>query len=162
MSRVIPMPEVAFPGLAGGVKPLRGMDSSPDFRRFQDVQAGTLIGGGSGDYPYAIAINPAPGEIYVGGTTGSQSMPATSRKRTANHVRRRGQFHRSTERGFETDPPGDISIRLQYDQIGALGFLPGQDDLIAAGIAESSDFPGTAGGYQPALAGGGAEASSLV
>ncbi len=73
-----------LPSASGGAQSTKSVGASLDgfvtrfdatlTRRFQS----SYLGGTSFDYPYALAIHPASGQIYLTGYTGSTSFPGSS------------------------------------------------------------------------------------
>lgn len=111
------------------------------------------LSGSQGVFPSAITIHPTSGDVYVEGDTASPDLPGTSG---------------SVQPGL--GGPGDAFIaRFSADlrligttylgggggESGAgLAINPARGALYVAGTTDSTDFPNTAGGAQPANAGG--------
>jgi hypothetical protein len=118
----------------------------------QLVQA-TYLGGSAAEGLTALAIHPATGEVYAGGTTNSSNFPGTLGG--AQSVLAGGfdgfvaRLNRGLTRVLESTYLGGTHI----DGVFAVAVHPASGDAYAAGTTFSVDFPGTMGGAQPSNGG---------
>jgi hypothetical protein len=116
----------------------------------------TYLGGTNSEifYHLALAIHPASGDVYLAGDTSSTDFPGTT-----------GGAQPAS--GGNTDAfvarfNADLTVLKQATYLGgagpevgtALAIDPTSGNVFVAGSTASSNFPGTAGGAQPASAGG--------
>ncbi|GIW43529.1 MAG: hypothetical protein KatS3mg077_0811 [Candidatus Binatia bacterium] len=111
-----------------------------------------IFGGTDFDEALSLAIDPASGEIFVGGQTNSADFPdgATGAQ---------GSFGGMRD-GFVVALDPDLG-RLRatffgggdYDGVTAVALHPTNGDVYLTGWTKSPNLPGTAGSAQPALAG---------
>jgi hypothetical protein len=149
-----------FPGTAGGAQSSQGGNGFNDafvsyFNAALTTQLrSTYLGGTGAEIAYAVAIHPATGEIYVAGETDSTALPGGASGAQASLLGGRDAFISR----FNTA----LTARLQSTYLGggvverayALAIHPATGEVYVAGASDSSDFPGTANGAQPAFAGG--------
>lgn len=114
------------------------------------VLQSTYLGGSSKDLPYALAVHPASGEVYVAGRTESVDFPNTA-----------GGAQPSTGGGtydaFVARLNASLTTNLQSTHLGgsqedfatALAIHPTTGEVYVAGPTGSPNFPNTAGGAQP-------------
>jgi hypothetical protein len=149
-----------FPRTAGGAQPTHGLDFGLDVfaARLNSalttlVQA-TYLGGGHDDSALALTIHPTSGDVFVGGRTYSTDFPGTAggAQPTIGGGSTDGFLARLnptlTALGQATYLGGSSS-----DFVYALAIHPTSGDLYAVGQTFSSNFPFTAGGAQPMIAG---------
>ena len=112
----------------------------------------TYLGGGAEDQAFAIARDSA-GNILVGGFTASTPFPGTTGGLQST-------LAGSTD-GYVSKFSGDLTTLLQTTYLGGSGDeqirsmrLDAAGNIYVGGSTSSTDFPGTAGGLQPAKAGG--------
>ncbi len=149
-----------FPRTAGGAQPTHGLDFGLDVfaARLNSalttlVQA-TYLGGGHDDSALALAIHPTSGDVFVGGRTYSTDFPGTAGG--AQPTRGGG-----TTDGFLARLNPTLTALGQATYLGgnssdfvyALTIHPTSGDVYAVGQTFSPDFPFTAGGAQPGIAG---------
>ncbi|HJT87991.1 MAG TPA: SBBP repeat-containing protein, partial [Bryobacteraceae bacterium] len=116
----------------------------------------TFLGGQGDDAGHAIAVDPA-GNVFVGGSTASPNFPLTP-DATQSHYRGAGGEHNNGDLigdGFLAvlDPTAARAVFSTYlggsqdDSIEGLA-IDGADNIYAAGVTMSPDFPVSAGSYQ--------------
>ena len=145
-----------FPGTAGGARSANGGGNDAFVARLtadlKTLTQATYIGGSGDDLAYAMAIDPATGDVYVGGATTSTNLPGTSGgARSASG---------GSSDGFIVRLTADLKTLTQATYLGgsgheillALGVQSGS--VYATGWTDSANFPGTAGGMQTAFDGG--------
>ena len=155
-----------LPGTSGAAQPSSaGGDADGFVARFDSalttLRRATYLGGGGGDFLYALAIHPN-GEVYVAGETGSADFPGTAGGAQANYV---GAPHPQAYASdvFVTRLDASLSTILQSTFLGgtgeedarAIALDPSTSSVYVAGETSSADFPAAAGGAQPAYVGGG-------
>ena len=113
----------------------------------------TYLGGIAGDVAYAMAVD-ATGAVYVAGSTGSTNFPGTAAG--AQAVAAGGGD------AFVAKLSHDLTALLQATYLGGSGAdlaqalaLDANGAVFIAGSTNSTNFPGTGGGAQPAAGGGG-------
>ncbi|MBN1815760.1 MAG: S8 family serine peptidase, partial [Sedimentisphaerales bacterium] len=102
-----------------------------------------------------LVIHPVSGDIYVAGYTASFDFPGTEGGAQAFHD------SMSASDGFLVRLTADLQNIIQSSYLGGNGneaietivVHPVSGDILAAGTTYSTDFPGTAGGYQETLGG---------
>jgi len=120
------------------------------------VDQATYLGGSSTDQPLAVAIHPTSGDVYVAGFTSSTDFPGTSGGAQATSAL--GNNH-----GFVARLNAALTTLVQATYLGgsgsdlayALAIHPTSGEVYVAGGTTSNDFPGTTGGAQAAISGGG-------
>jgi hypothetical protein len=154
-----------FPGTAGGAQETYG---GWDFDVFvsrlnpsltQLVQS-TYLGGDGDDSATALAIHPTTGEVYVAGRTSSTNFPGTAGGAQQTPLGRDAfvarlsadlkQNPQSTYLGGTFNNFGVSGV----DEAKALAIHPTTGEVYVAGLADSINFPGTAGGAQASNNGG--------
>ena len=117
------------------------------------LEQATYLGGGGGDFAWALAIHPTTGDVYVAGETRSTNFPGTAGGAQAANIGGHldafvahlnsalTTLHQATYLGGSLD-----------DFAQAIAIHPTTGDVYVAGRASSTDFPGTAGGAQVAHA----------
>ncbi|MEW6037913.1 MAG: SBBP repeat-containing protein [Pseudomonadota bacterium] len=113
----------------------------------------TYLGGSGRDSGNSMAIHPQTGEVYIAGLTTSADFPGTA------------GGAQPTWRGvtdvFVARLDANLSALLQatylggggYDYGSSLAIHPDTGEVYVTGNTDSADFPGTAGGAQPAKGG---------
>jgi hypothetical protein len=147
----------AFPGTTGGAQsPFRGVHDAFVARlpsTLTSLTQATYVGGSFDDTAEAMAIHPTTGDVYVAGLTQSSNFPGTT-----------GGAQPAIAGGndaFVARLPSTLTTFIQstylggsaFDTANALAIHPTTGDVYVAGYTESGNFPGTAGGAQPAIAG---------
>ena len=150
-----------FPGTAGGAQPFTG---SPDFTtdafvaRFNAnltvlLQA-TYLGGLTNDQADSLAISTTTGDVYVAGTTSSNNFPGTAGGAQPALAVGAG----TPSDAFIARLNANLTTLIQSTYLGGTGLEPGakiaihptSGEVYVAGPTNSSNFPGTTGGAQPA------------
>jgi hypothetical protein len=144
---------VDFPGTAAGAQPANGgdYDAFLAFLSFDltSLTRSTYLGGSSVDQAYALAVGTEA--VYVAGRTSSVDFPGNAGgAQPANG----GNYD-----AFVALLSSDLTSLIRstylggsnYDVAGSLGL--GADGVYVAGNTFSIDFPGSAGGVQPARRG---------
>jgi uncharacterized repeat protein (TIGR01451 family) len=146
-----------FPGTSGGAQSANRGNTDAFVARLTNgltaLAGATYLGGGNFDRAAALAISPRTGEVYVAGDTQSIDFPGTS-----------GGAQPASAGGFEAFV-ARLSSNLAtlgqatylggrfFDQARALAISAIGDVYVAGQTFGSPDFPGTAGGAQPASGG---------
>jgi len=148
-----------FPGTAGGAQPTRngGEFTSKAFvarlnPALTELLQATYLGGAGDDFAFALAIA-SSGDVYVAGQTNSQNFPGT--RDGAQPAPGNGPFFGDA---FVARLNASLTTLVQSTYLGgstdetanALAVHPESGDVYVAGGTSSTDFPGTAGGAQPA------------
>jgi hypothetical protein len=145
-----------LPGTAGGAQPAYGggFDDgfvalfTPDLKR---LTQSTYLGGIGHDLPYIIELGAAG--LYAVGVTDSRNFPGTAEGAQPVHG---GGY----EDGFVALLSLDLKSIIRCTYLGGSGEdlaaapAVGADGIYVTGPTSSIDFPGTAGGAQPAYGGG--------
>jgi len=152
-----------FPGTAGGAQPASGGLNDAFVARLPStltsLTQATYLGGSFGDEATALAIHPTTGDIYVAGYTGSTDFPGTA---GGAQPATGGSDPFYPNDAFVARLPSTLTSLTQATYLGgsfsdeahALAIHPTTGDIYVAGVTPSSNFPGTAGGTQPAYGGG--------
>ncbi len=148
-----------FPGTSGGAQPAYAGGKEDAFvSRFNasltTLAQSTYLGGAGSDVAKALAIHSISGEVYVAGTTGSLTFPATLGG--AQPVYALG------DDAFVSRLNASLTMLAQSTYLGgagsdvanALAIHPTSGEVYVAGTTASPTFPATAGGAQSAYAGG--------
>jgi len=147
-----------FPGTAGGAQPAIGGGTDAFVARLPStltsLTQATYLGGSGFDEPFALAIHPTTGDVYVAGRTTSSPFPGTAGG--AQPAIGGG------EDAFVARFPSTLTSLTQATYLGgsgdyeavALAIHSTTGNVYVAGFTTSSPFPGTAGGAQPAFGGG--------
>jgi hypothetical protein len=147
-----------FPGTAGGAQPAFGGNFDGFVARLTasltTLTQATYLGGSGDDRSHALAIHPTTGDVYVAGRTDSTDFPGTAGGAQAANG--------GSDDGFVARLTAALTSLNQATYLGgsnpedafALAIHPTTGDAYVAGRTESTDFPATAGGVQPAFGGG--------
>jgi hypothetical protein len=154
-----------FPGTSGGAQPTppgRGSFVARFNPALTALLQATYLGGRGIDDAFDLAVHPLSGDILVAGSTSSPDFPGTSGG--AQPAIRSGHSD-----GFIATLTPSLITLVQATYIGGTEsdsafsvstFRNG--DVLVAGLTSSPDFPGTAGGAQPTLGGGGENADAFA
>jgi hypothetical protein len=150
-----------LPGTSGGAQPLFGGasgDTDAFVARFTASLTGlaqaTYLGAAAFDNGYALAVDPATGDLYAAGSTASPDFPGVSGG--ARPVHGGGVADAFISRLSPT-----LTTLRQSTFFGGSGGLENavgigvhpSGPIYATGITDSPDLPGTAGGAQPVFGG---------
>jgi hypothetical protein len=121
----------------------------------------SYLGGSAVDRVLGVAIA-ATGDVYVAGETTSTDFPGTAGGLQDTLA--------GDSDGFVALLNGALTSLIQatylggtgFDAISALAIASSTGDVYVTGRTESTDFPGTAGGAQPTLTGGGSSDAFVV
>jgi hypothetical protein len=147
-----------FPGTTGGAQPKFSGAQDAFVARLPGslaaITQATYLGGLGADGANALAI-PSIGGIYVAGQTNSSTFPGTA----AGAQPLFGGFQDLFVARLNTSLTSIIQATYlggtaSGDAANALAVAPATGDVYVAGRAGSRNFPGTAGGAQPAYGGG--------
>jgi hypothetical protein len=154
-----------FPGTAGGVQETHGgWDCDAFVSRLnpsltQLVQS-TYLGGNDNDFAIALAIHPTTGEVYVAGLTASTNFPGTAGGaqqtclvRDAFVARLSADLKQNPQSTYLGGTFNNFGLS-GTDHAAALAIHPTTGEVYVAGLADSINFPGTAGGAQARNNGG--------
>ena len=148
-----------FPGTGGGAQPTYSGGLSDGFAARLNggltalIQA-TYLGGSATDHANALAIAPSTGDVYVAGDTTSTDFPGTSGGAQP--------INGGNQDAFVVQLPGTLTTftRATYlggsadDVVNAIAIAQASGDVYVAGYTNSTDFPHSAEGAQPANGGG--------
>jgi hypothetical protein len=123
----------------------------------------TYFGGSGDDVAIALAISATTGDVYVTGSTLSTDLPGTAGGAQAANAGGGGDAFVARLKSDLTAPLFQATYLGGSDggEAGeAMAIHPTTGDVYVAGTTESTNFPGTAGGAQPAngTVGGGRDA----
>src|SRR5262245_51243630 len=158
-----PTNSVDFPGITGGAQTVPGGGLQDAFvarlnAGLTTLDQATFFGGTDADTPFAMAIAPTTGDVYVTGRTSSIDLPGTNGG--AETALDGGQLNGSLQDGFVARLNASLTALRQATYLGgfaadegdALAIAPTTGEVYVAGNTSSADFPGTAGGAQSAIA----------
>jgi hypothetical protein len=151
-----------FPNTTKGAVPFSGIGAAYIARMSPDLgtlRQATFFGGTdatSGTSGLAMALHPATGDVYLGGSTtaaalhgvssGAQSVHAGNPNFEDGFVAR---FDATLTTLFRSTFIGGTAI----DEVGSLAIHPVSGEIIAAGYTSSSDLPGISNSVQGTLSG---------
>ena len=146
-----------FPGTAGGAQPTSGGGQDAFVARLTSgltsLAQATYLGGTSTDEVTALAISPTTGGVYVAGRTASIDFPGTTGGAQPENGGNQDAFVARLNVGLSSLIQATYLGGSSFEEALALAIAPSTGDVYVAGITVSTDFPGTAGGAQPASAG---------
>ncbi len=152
---------IDFPGTTGGAQPAGDLYGDAFVARLSNnlatlIQA-TYLGGSFGDDAYALALG-AGGKVFVAGFTNSIDFPGTIGGAQPAYGGTNGSYTRD---GFIARLSSNLTTLEQATYLGGSGdeepfalALDTGGNVFVAGYTNSTDFPGTIGGAQPAYGGG--------
>jgi len=152
-----------FPGTAGGAQPAHATGSGSGFDAFvarlnaalTTLHQATYLGGNLNDEALALAIHPTSGEVYVAGSTASTNFPGTAGGAQPAKDGSTDAFVARLNVALTTLNQATYLGGSGNDDALALAIHPSSGDVYVSGITGSTNFPGTAGGAQPASGPGG-------
>lgn len=109
----------------------------------------TYLGGRDGAFVYDLAVQPRTGEILVAGSTGNQFPGTAGGAQPVGRGAFVARLNPSLTRLIQATYVGGSN----FQEADSLAIAPGSGEVLVAGMTTSTDFPGTAGGAQSALAG---------
>ena len=154
-----PTSSTNFPGTAGGAQSANGGGQDSFVARLPasltTLTQATYLGGSGTDVAWGLAIHPTTGDVYVSGATNSTNFPGTAGGAQAANGGGTGD-------AFVARLPSSLTTLTQATYLGGSGnesafgfaFHPTTGDVYVSGLTSSTNFPGTAGGAQPANGGG--------
>src|SRR5262249_4064618 len=158
-----PTNPVDFPGITGGAQTVPGGGLQDAFvarlnAGLTTLDQATFFGGTDADTPFAMAIAPTTGDVYVTGRTSSIDLPGTNGG--AETAVDGGQLGGGLQDGFVARLNASLTALRQATYLGgfaadegdALAIAPTTGEVYVAGSTSSEDFPGTAGGAQSVIA----------
>ena len=116
----------------------------------------TYLGGSGYDWAYALAIHPTTGEVYVAGYTESTNFPGTSGGARENYTGNRDAFVAKLNSSLTQILQSTYLGGSLNDVVSALA-ISSDGYVYVAGGTTSTNFPGTSGGADESLTGGGSE-----
>ena len=148
-----------FPGTTGGAQTANagGFDDAFVARlnaALTTLGQATYLGGSGNDSVSALAIQPTSGSVYVAGPTTSTNFPGTTGGAQAASGGGNDGFVARLNTGLTTLRQATYLGGSDIDNAEALAIHPASGELYVAGATVSTNFPGTAGGAQPAYGGG--------
>src|SRR5262245_2196007 len=151
-----PTNSVDFPGVTGGAQSIPGGGANDTFvarlnAGLTTLGQATLFGGTAEETPFAMAIAPTTGDVYVTGRTSSINLPGTN-----GGVQ---SALNGTQDAFVARLNASLTALRQATYLGgtagddgdALAIAPTTGEVYVAGSTSSVDFPGTAGGAQSVI-----------
>lgn len=146
-----------FPGTAGGAQPIYRSHDGFAARlnaSLTTLLQSTYLGGTSLDFAQGIALHPSNGDIYVAGDTNSNNFPGTIGAAQAASAGGADAFVARLNPGLTTLVRATYLGGTSSEQAIPVALHPVSGEVYVAGFTGSSNFPGTAGGAQPAFGGG--------
>jgi len=141
-----------FPSTSGGARASNNGSSDAFVTRLNSsltqILQSTYLGGSDSDYARALAIHPKTGEVYVAGITNSTNFPRIAGGAQASYrggltdafvARLNSSLTQILQSTYLGGSSGDYARALAISSTG---------DVYVAGVTDSTDFPGTAGGAQ--------------
>jgi hypothetical protein len=145
-----------FPGTAGGARTANAGGSDTFVARLsadlKTLTQATYLGGSGDDLGYALAIDPASGDVYVGGVTTSTNFPGTAGGAQPAGGGSSDSFVARLTADLKTLTQATYLGGSSHDTVLSLAIRSGS--VYAAGWTQSPDLPGTAGGMQTTFGGG--------
>jgi hypothetical protein len=145
-----------FPGTAGGARAASAGGNDVFVARLtgdlKTLTQATYLGGSGDDLAYALTIDPASGDVYVGGVTLSTNFPGT--------VGGAQPAGGGSSDAFLARLTADLKTLSQSTYLGGnshdtvFGLAIHSGSVYATGFTESPNFPGVAGGMQTTYGGG--------
>lgn len=147
-----------LPGVTGGAQPVHGGGGEDAFvarhnATLTTLQQATYAGGIGSDGGEAVAIHPSSDEIFVTGFAHSLNFPGTSGGAQPTQSNR-GSFVARFTPGLTALTQATYVGGSGLDEAVDLVIHPPSGDVLVTGVTNSPDFPGTAGGVQPAIRSG--------
>jgi len=148
-----------FPGTTGGAQPAFGGGEFDAFvarlnATLTTLNQATYLGGSLGDEGLAIAIHSTPGEVFVAGSTGSTDFPGTTGGAQPAKDGGNDAFVARLDATLTTLNQATYLGGSLGDEGLAIAIQSTTGEVFVAGVTNSTDFPGTTGGAQPAFGGG--------
>src|SRR5262249_707004 len=141
-----PTNSVDFPGVTGGAQSIPGGGQVDTFvarlnAGLTTLGQATLFGGTGEDRPFAMAIAPTTGDVYVTGRTSSIDLPGTNAGVQSELA--------GTQDGFVARLNASLTALRQATYLGgtagdegdALAIAPTTGEVYVAGSTSSADFP---------------------
>jgi hypothetical protein len=155
-----------FPGTAGGSQPAYAGNEDCFVARLNagltSLDQATYLGGTGADTFFGfsgLALHPSSGEVYVTGLTLSTDLPGTAGG---------AQETLGGQDAFVSRLNASLTVLIQSTYLGgnlpagagldsgtAVAVHPGSGGVYVTGHTQATNFPGTSGGAQTSLAGGG-------
>jgi hypothetical protein len=146
-----------FPGTAGGAQPSLGGGYDGFVTKFNSsltsILQSTYLGGSGEDYASSIAVD-SSANVYVAGYTASTNFPGTTGGAQPSFG--------GVSDIFISKLNSSLTHILQSTYLGGSGIdraksivIDSNRNVYVAGETASTNFPGTSGGAQPSLGGGG-------
>jgi hypothetical protein len=150
-----------FPATSSGAQPASAGSADAFVARLDPTLTSflgaTYLGGSGFEEIRSMKIDPTTGDVLVGGATDSTDFPVTA-----------GGAQPSPGGGGDgflarLDPTLTALLQASYlggsggDAIRSIAIHPTSGEILAAGGTDSTDFPGTTAGAQPASGGGGSD-----
>jgi hypothetical protein len=151
-------PSNSFPGTAGGAQPAISGGGDAFIARLPrtltSLTQSTYLGGSGFEIASALAIHPTTGDVFVAGSTTSGNFPGTAGGAQPAIS--------GASDAFIARLPSTLTSLIRATYLGgsgdeaafSLAIHPTTGDIYVTGDTSSNDFPGTAGGAQPAFGGG--------
>jgi hypothetical protein len=109
----------------------------------------TYLGGASGASVHDLAVHPANGELLVAGSTGNDFPGTAGGAQPIGRGAFIARLNPSLTRLIQATYVGGSD----FQEADSLAIAPDSGEVLVAGMTNSTDFPGTTGGAQSALAG---------
>ena len=154
-----------FPGTTGGAQPANGGSTDAFIARLNasltTLNQATYLGGSDTDDGLALAIHPTTGEVFVAGVTRSEDFPGTTGGaqpafgggiKDAFVARLNATLTTLNQASYLGGSGAEISFG--FADVVTIAVHPTTGEVFVTGFTDSTDFPGTTGGAQPAFGGG--------
>ncbi len=142
-----------FPKTAGGAQKDYGGGYEDAFvarlnSNLTQILQSTYLGGSKNDYPYALAIHPKTGEVYVAGYTWSIDFPKIIGGAQGSRGGEGDAFVARLNSNLTKIHQSTYLGGSENDYAYALAIHPKTGEVYVAGVTQSKDFPRTTGGVQ--------------
>ena len=146
-----------FPGTTGGAQAASGGSDDLFVARLNvgltTITQATYFGGSGQEFRFALAIHSTSGDVYIGGVTGSSDLPNTGGGAQPVDGGDYDGFVVRFNEGLTTVKQATFLGGSGSDTVEGLAIHPTSGEVYVAGVTTSTDFPGAAGGGQPANGG---------
>jgi hypothetical protein len=144
-----------LPGTAGGAQSENAGNGDAFVARLNAaltvLRQATYLGGSGGDHSFALAIHPGSGSVYLTGYSDSTNFPGTSGGAQASNGGGFDAFVSRLNATLTTVAQSTYLGGSAYDQALSLAIHPTSGEVYVGGFTSSTNFPGTAGGFQPVI-----------
>ncbi|MGH6693632.1 MAG: SBBP repeat-containing protein, partial [Gammaproteobacteria bacterium] len=146
-----------FPNTTGGAQAAAGGNGDAFVARLNVgltvLTQATYLGGSDSETGRGLAIHPTSGDIYVAGSTDSADFPNTTGGAQAAAAGDGDAFVALLNAALTSLTRATYLGGSGNETSSALAIHPTSGDIYVVGFTSSTDFPATAGGFQPSLPG---------